>query len=70
MATGSERRFLRPHEAAARYGLSLATLEKQRIRGDGFPFAKVGRAVLYDIVRCDALIEALTRLSTSSGEAA
>src|SRR5262245_48279340 len=39
------------NSSAARHsGLSESTLNKLRLRGDGPPFIKLGRRVLYDII--------------------
>lgn len=58
--------ILRPPEAAHYLGLSESTLAKQRLRGDGPRFVKLGsRAVGYSINELDAYLEACTRFSTS-----
>ena len=58
-------RLLTPREAAATLRLSVSFLAKARMRGDGPPYFKPGRAVRY---RESGLIEWLksrSRLSTS-----
>ena len=43
-----EPRYLGTKEAAAYLGLSAKTLEKLRVTGEGPPYAKAGRRVIYD----------------------
>lgn len=45
---GGEPRYLGTKEAAAYLGLSPKTLEKLRVTGEGPPYAKAGRRVIYD----------------------
>ena len=53
-------------QAASHYtGLAESTLEKMRVRGDGCPFIRIGRAVLYDPDDLDAWLAANRRKSTS-----
>jgi hypothetical protein len=52
-------------EAAAHCHLSPRTLEKRRVKGDGPPFYKVGRRVLYRLGDLDEWIARGRRLSTS-----
>jgi excisionase family DNA binding protein len=40
-------RYLRPLEAADYLRLSVSTLAKRRLSGEGPPYSKIGRAVLY-----------------------
>lgn len=62
----STKAILRPPEAARYLGLSESTLAKQRLRGDGPRYVKLGsRAVGYSINELDAYLEACTRSSTS-----
>jgi predicted DNA-binding transcriptional regulator AlpA len=59
-------RKLRVPEAAAYLGLSLSTLAKMRLRGDGPAYAKAGtKIVLYDIGELNTWLAARTRRSTS-----
>ena len=61
--------ILRPPEAAQYLGLSESTLAKQRLRGDGPRFVKLGsRAVGYSLQELDAYLVACTRSSTSEHE--
>ncbi len=66
-------KWLRP-PAAGDYlgGISLSTLAKMRLRGDGPPYHKAGlKMVLYDRVDLDAWLAARRRSSTSDlGEVA
>jgi predicted DNA-binding transcriptional regulator AlpA len=60
------RRVLRTPEAAEYLGVATATLEKQRIKGGGPRFIKIGpKLVGYTIEDLDAHIEAGRRTSTS-----
>lgn len=52
-------------EAAVLLRLSERTLERMRVRGDGPPFVKAGRRVLYRPADLDAWIAARVRTSTS-----
>src|SRR5258706_6447060 len=65
------RRVLRTPQAAEYLGVATATLEKQRIKGGGPRFIKIGpKLVGYTIEDLDAYIEAGRRTSTSDpGEA-
>lgn len=56
---------LRTVAAAAYTGLAKSTLEKMRVRGDGCPFIRIGRAVLYDPDDLDAWLASNRRRSTS-----
>jgi len=61
--------ILRPPEAARYLGLSVSTLAKQRLRGDGPRFVKLGsRAVGYSLNELDAYLVSCTRSSTSDTE--
>ena len=42
------RRYLDTRQAAAYLGLSPSTLNRMRVTGDGPPYSKVGRRVIYD----------------------
>ncbi len=57
---------LRPPEAARYLGLSVSTLAKMRLRGDGPTYSKAGpRAVIYDIVDLENWVSERRRRSTS-----
>jgi predicted DNA-binding transcriptional regulator AlpA len=59
-----------PTKAAARYtGLSISTLNKLRVIGDGPKFVKCGRRVVYEIADLDSWLASLKRNSTSSAVA-
>jgi predicted DNA-binding transcriptional regulator AlpA len=57
--------LLNQQEAAARLRLSERTLERSRVTGDGPPFVKAGRRVLYRPADLDEWIAARVRTSTS-----
>ena len=63
--TNNIRSKLRTPEAARYTGLAKSTLEKLRVTGDGSPFIRIGRAVLYDPDDLDAWLAANRRKSTS-----
>ena len=65
-------RMMRAPAAAEYLGLSVSTLAKMRLRGDGPVYAKAGpRIVVYDADDLDAYLASRRRLSTSdTGEAA
>jgi predicted DNA-binding transcriptional regulator AlpA len=56
---------LTPKEVANRYKVSLSWLAKARMRGDGPPFIKVGRAVRYTEAGLQQWQKSRQRLSTS-----
>jgi predicted DNA-binding transcriptional regulator AlpA len=65
--TTSTKIILRPPEASAYLGLSVSTLAKLRVRGNGPPFVKLGqRAVGYTREALDNFIDARTLASTSA----
>jgi hypothetical protein len=41
--------LLHPHDAAKALNVSLSWLAKARMRGDGPPFIKIGRAIRYNL---------------------
>ena len=53
------------HEAAGYLGLSVSTLAKLRMRGDGPPFSNLGSRVLYHPSDLDAWVASRKRTSTS-----
>ncbi len=53
------------HDAARFLGVSPRTLEKKRLTGDGPPFLKIGRRVLYDIRDLEDYLASCRRRSTS-----
>jgi len=62
----TSRQKVRPVEAAAFLGMSPSTLAKMRLRGDGPPYAKLGkRIVLYDVCDLESWVTARKRMSTS-----
>jgi len=55
-----------PTKAAASYtGLSISTLNKLRVIGDGPKYVKCGRRVVYEIADLDDWLASLKRHSTS-----
>lgn len=52
-ARGAERRYLNTNQAAEYLGMSPTTLNRMRVTGDGPPYSKVGRRVIYDIRELD-----------------
>ncbi len=60
------KRILRTPEAAEYVGLSISTLEKMRLAGNGPEFVRLGsRAVGYDVNALDLWLERQRRRSTS-----
>ncbi|MER8558596.1 helix-turn-helix domain-containing protein [Mesorhizobium sp. M0578] len=59
------RKMLRTHGAALHVGLSVSTLEKLRLTGDGPEYIKLGRTVVYKPEDLDAWMEGNRRKSTS-----
>ncbi len=51
------KRYYRTPEIAAYCGLSQVFFVTARIHGDGPPFRKIGRAVLYDVHEVEAWLE-------------
>ncbi|RWO54144.1 helix-turn-helix domain-containing protein [Mesorhizobium sp.] len=60
-----EARRLRTDGAALHVGLSVSTLEKLRLTGDGPEYIKLGRTVVYSTADLDAWMEGNRRKSTS-----
>jgi predicted DNA-binding transcriptional regulator AlpA len=58
-------RLLKPKEAALLLNVSTSFLAKARMRGDGPPFIKVGRAVRYSEAALTQWMKSRNRLSTS-----
>ena len=55
----TRRRILRTQAASEYIGLSVSTLEKRRLSGDGPRFVRLGgRAVGYDVRDLDAFVDA------------
>ena len=54
-------------QAAEQLGMSRRTLEKWRVEGNGPPFLKLGRRVLYSVADLEAWIRSHRRRSTSEG---
>lgn len=58
--------LLTPAQVAARCGLARSTLSKQRLRGGGPPFVKIGAAVRYPDDALNAWIEAQPRYASTA----
>jgi predicted DNA-binding transcriptional regulator AlpA len=54
-----------PEETANRLKVSLSWLAKARMRGDGPPFIKIGRAIRYSEAALQQWMKSQQRLSTS-----
>jgi len=62
----AETLLFRPSQAAFYLGLSVSTLAKMRMRGDGPPYIKLGqRAVAYDLEDLNEWIVQRRRKNTS-----
>jgi excisionase family DNA binding protein len=59
--------LLTPKEAAKLLKVSLSWLAKARMRGDGPPFIKVGRAIRYSEAALVQWMKSQQRMSTSEG---
>ncbi len=57
--------LLTPKETAERLKVSLSWLAKARMRGDGPPFIKIGRAIRYSEAALQQWMKSRQRLSTS-----
>jgi excisionase family DNA binding protein len=57
--------FLTTKEAAERVRLSVASLERMRVRGDGAPFIRMGSRIVYDREALDAWARSRSFNSTS-----
>ncbi len=60
--------WYRPPQAAAYLKSSPSTLAKKRLTGDGPPYTKLGRNVLYAKRDLDEFLASHRRLSTSEAE--
>ena len=58
-------RLVKERDAAELLGVSVRTLQKWRLQGDGPRFVKLGHAVRYDGQDLEAYIESSRRTSTS-----
>jgi predicted DNA-binding transcriptional regulator AlpA len=68
--TDQAHRRLRTPKAADYLGYAESTLEKKRLAGDGPPFIRLGRAIVYDTRDLDAWLAARRARSTSEPTAA
>ena len=58
-------RLVTERDAAELLGVSVRTLQKWRLQGNGPGFVKLGHAVRYDVKDLEAYIELARRRSTS-----
>jgi excisionase family DNA binding protein len=58
-------RLVTERDAAELLGVSVRTLQKWRLQGNGPRFVKLGHAVRYDVKDLEAYIERARRRSTS-----
>lgn len=57
--------LLSEREAAKLVSVSIRTIQQWRLRGEGPPFLKIGRAVRYSVEDIERWIETRRRTSTS-----
>ena len=62
-------RRLRTSAATDYLGYAEATLEKKRVTGEGPPFIRLGRVIVYDTRDLDAWLAARRAMSTSDQRA-
>ena len=67
MHSTEHHRKLNSPEAAEYLGISVSTLSKRRIDGDGPQYLKLGRRVVYDTRDLDAWLDTRRRASTADG---
>lgn len=58
-------RLVTERDASELLGVSMRTLQKWRLHGNGPPFVKLGHAVRYDVTDLETYIEGARRRSTS-----
>jgi predicted DNA-binding transcriptional regulator AlpA len=63
-------RRLRTPAAANYLGYAESTLEKKRVTGNGPPFIRLGRVIVYDTRDLDSWLASRRRRSTSEADAA
>lgn len=68
--TDLDHRRLRTPAAADYLGYSVSTLEKKRLTGDGPPFIRLGRTIVYDTADLTEWMAARRLTSTSDRPAA
>ncbi len=61
---------LRTPAAAEYIGSTKSTLEKRRLTGDGPPYSKLGKVVVYDTADLDEYLVSRRRRSTSDERSA
>ena len=61
----SQSKYKKTKDAAEYCGSAKSTFDKIRITGEGPPFIKRGKSVVYDINDLDAWMQSMRRTSTS-----
>ncbi|MDD3020591.1 MAG: helix-turn-helix domain-containing protein [Alphaproteobacteria bacterium] len=64
--TQDQKRYLSEKQTADYIGLSVKTLQRMRVSGNGMPFIKAGARVLYDIDDLNAYMTSRKVQSTSA----
>lgn len=59
-------RYVNEKEAAQYIGLSVKTLQRMRVQGNGIPFIKAGARILYDMSDLDTFMQDRKIQSTST----
>ena len=62
----TNRHYLSTEQAAHHCGFSPRTFEKYRVTGEGPPYIKRGRKVLYSVIDCEEWMQAGIRHSTTN----
>jgi predicted DNA-binding transcriptional regulator AlpA len=70
MHSTEHHRKLNSPETAEYLGISVSTLSKRRVFGDGPKYLKLGRRVVYDTRDLDAWLDTRRRASTSDADPA
>ena len=70
MHSTEHHRKLNSPEAAEYLGISVSTLSKRRVDGDGPQYLKLGRRVVYDTRDLDAWLDTRRRASTADADPA
>ncbi len=64
-----KKNYLRPNKAAKYMQLSMSTLAKMRMRGDGPAYTKAGqKMVLYELADLNVWLEERERVSTAQNK--
>jgi len=65
MAPATQLQLIDERELARITRLSVRTIQRHRLVGEGIPFRKIGKAVRYDLADVEHYLEASRRTSTS-----